>query len=685
MSKSGQSSFRRILLSRILLLTIPVLLMGEYVTYKKARSSLLETARLNLTESAAKKAGVIESLIESLQSNLLTASQTVVLQSGSSSEMQTFIQEFKARLPQEVKCLQLSDPETKKLLVSTCGRQYLGSVRSNLWPKVVSQLILSKNNIYVTHLFPKKQSQNAELLQQASLVLNVPVYVKRGNINQLRYVLTCQSNLPLQTQAQPMSLSGYTVIIDQNRQILAHPNPDRVGRNISQEADSKRLENLVKSALAGRQDFLHLFSFERNGIELLAGYTAMPSPISQEEKKGKWVVVAITRIDYALNGLQEIQQVLVILIIGLIVASTIAAIYIAGYLARPLEQLRDYALKAQSLDSNSKMPSDLKVYELNQLVEALNTMVKRLQVRARELEMAYQEAQVANRLKTEILRTVSHELRTPLNAIINSIQLVKDELYDDELEKEEFLQISSDAALHLLNLINDILDIAVIESGKISILLETVDIKQVLEEAVELEMFEVKEKGLDLIWQLSPKTLLVRTDADKLKQVFMNVLSNAIKFTEKGNITISTSIEVNEDHAVGSEVNHLTYSDYKSGENKFDELSSYYPINQVVVKIKDTGIGINLKDVEQLFLPFVKVDGSNTCRYGGLGLGLAICKHYMQLIGGTIEIDSDGLGKGTTLIISLPMVNDVSTNFLPSAVTSPVEKNEDKVVIQTSA
>ena len=684
MSKSGQSSFRRILLSRILLLTIPVLLMGEYVTYKKARSSLLETARLNLTESAAKKAGVIESLIESLQSNLLTASQTVVLQSGSSSEMQTFIAEFKKRLPQEVKCLQLSDPETKKLIVSTCGPHNLSSIPSNLWPKVSSQLILGKNNIYVTHLFPKEQSQNSELLQQASLVLNVPVYVKMGNSHQLRYVLTCQSNLPLQTKDQPMSLSGYTVIIDQNRRILAHPNPDRVGRNISQETDSKRLENLVKSAIAGRQDFLHLFSFEKNGIELLAGYTAMPSPISQE-KKGKWVIVAITKIDYALNGLQEIQQVLVTLIIGLIVASTIAAFYIAGYLARPLEQLRDYALKAQSLDPNSKMPSNLKVYELNQLVEALNTMVKRLQVRARELEMAYQEAQVANRLKTEILRTVSHELRTPLNAIINSIELVKDELYDDEAEKEEFLQISSDAALHLLNLINDILDIAVIESGKISILLETVDIKQVLEEAVELEMFEIKEKGLDLIWQLSPKTLLVRTDTDKLKQVFMNVLSNAIKFTEKGSITISTSIEINEDNAFSSEVNRLKYSDYKSGENKLDELSSYYPTNQVVVKIKDTGIGINLKDIEQLFLPFVKVDGSNTCRYGGLGLGLAICKHYMQLIGGTIEIDSDGLGTGTTLIISLPMVNDISTNFLPSALTSPVEKHEDKVVIQASA
>jgi signal transduction histidine kinase len=688
MSKSGQSSFRRILLSRILLLTIPVLLMGEYVTYKKARSSLLETARLNLTESAAKKAGVIESLIESLQSNLLTASQTVVLQSGSISELQTFIAEFKTRLPPEVKCLQLSDPETKKLISSTCGPHNLSSTSDKSWAKVTSQWILDKkNNIDVTHLFPKEQKENSELSQQMSLILNVPVYVKRGNINQLRYILTCQSNLPLQTKAQPMSLSGYTVIIDQNRDILAHPNADRIGRNISQEEDSKRLENLVKSALAGRQDFLHLFSFERNGVELLAGYTAIPSPISSEkDKKEKWVVVAITRIDYALNGLQEIQQVLVTLIIGLIVASTIAAVYIAGYLATPLEKLRDYALKAQSLEPNSKMPSDLKVYELNQLVEALNTMVKRLQARAKELEMAYQEAQVANRLKTEILRTVSHELRTPLNAIINSIELVKDELYDDEAEKHEFLQISADAALHLLNLINDILDIAVIESGKISILLETVDIREVLEEAVELEMFEIKEKGLDLIWQLSPQTLLVKTDKDKLKQVFINILSNAVKFTEKGNITISTLLEVNEDHALGAEVNQLTYSGYKSGQNKLDKFPSYYPTNQVVVKIKDTGIGINIKDIEKLFLPFVKVDGSNTCRYGGLGLGLAISQHYMELIGGTIEIDSDGLGKGTTLTISLPLaVNNVTNNgsFLAPSKTIYGE-NDDRVIVKTS-
>jgi len=395
MVKLGQSSFRRILLSRILLLSVPVLLVGEYVTYRKARSTLLETARQNLTESAVRKAETIEQWSKSLKSNLIGASENSMLQSVEPKDYQKFIAQLGQRLPAQVDCLQLTNVQTNQVIASTCGQQPIQSLPANFWaPVQQQQTLLDDKSVYISLSWPNQAEGKANGKKvavgnqdlpdagkegrdsQVSLVLSAPVYTRRGNSRQLSYALSLQSALPVQTSAPKGSLAGYTVAIDQDGTILAHPNINRVGRNINQEADAARLKSIVRRAIAGGQAFLHLFSFERNGVELLAGYAAIPSPLTKKENT-KWIILAVSRLDYALSGLEEIQQVLFNLIIGLVAASVVATLYLSRDLARPLEKLRDYALKVDT-EAPQAVPQNFQIREFNQLSEALNSMVQRL-------------------------------------------------------------------------------------------------------------------------------------------------------------------------------------------------------------------------------------------------------------------------------------------------------------------
>ncbi|MCW6052470.1 sensor histidine kinase [Microcoleus sp. A2-C5] len=671
MVKLGQSSFRRILLSRILLLSVPVLLVGEYVTYRKARSTLLETARQNLTESAVRKAETIEQWSKSLKSNLIGASENSMLQSVEPKDYQKFIAQLGQRLPAQVDCLQLTNIQTNQVIASTCGQQPIQSLPAKLWPPVQQQqTLLDEKSVYISLSWPlqrqgkansKKVAVSAEDFpdaskegrdSQVSLVLSAPVYTRRGNSRQLSYALSLQSALPVQTSAPKGSLAGYTVAIDQDGTILAHPNIKRVGRNIAQEADADRLKSILRRAMAGGQAFLHLFSFERNGVELLAGYAAIPSPSTRKENS-KWIILAVSRLDYALSGLEEIQQVLFNLIVGLVAASIIATLYLSRDLARPLEKLRDYAQKVDTAEAPLAVPENFQIREFNQLSEALNSMVQRLRSWAEELEIATKEAQVANQLKNEFLGNISHELRTPLNGIIGFIQIVRDGYCDDRDEEMEFLQRAHDSSMQLLNIINDILDIAKIESGTFSLMLEVVDITQVLEDAIDLQAAKIEEKRLKLNLPAPHAPIIVQADPEKLKQVFLNVLSNAVKFTESGSISISVRVEAR------------TNSGSFNGSGSENAIGNNTQSDWVVVTIKDTGIGIDPEQQQKLFQPFVMADGSTTRKFGGNGLGLAISRRIMESMIGSITLHSAGVDQGTAVMISLP-VNQQSSFYFHS-------------------
>jgi len=623
----GQSSFRRILLSRLLLVSVPVLLMGVYVTYRKARSAFLETARQNLTESAIRKADNIEQSIQFLQANLITAGESLVLKQGTLAEKEAFLQQFTARLPNQINCVKLIDIKTKKpLLNRACEPEIIKVLTLERWTKKNS-FAGNIENILVKSLPRQFLTKSPNNNRQLELVFAVPIYDNQG---QLQSSLILQASLLYGEKVLPGSLSGYPVVISENGIILAHPYFRRIGRHISQEADAERLNSIINNAIRGKQNFLHLFSFEKDGKELVAGYSSLPSPVTGESSQ-KWIVLAISPLSQALAPLQQIWEAIFYLISGLLLAYLVAIILITRDLAIPLEKLRDYALNIQKIPSQNITPQNFNIREINQLASALEEMLERLRLWGEEIVKSRQEAENANQLKNQFLANTSHELRTPLNGIIGSIRCVMDGFCNSEQEEKEYLQQADNAAVHLLEIIDDILSIAKIEAGKLSVNPEPVDLHQIINEVINLQTASLQRKHLKFNLLFCPEIPIVCADTTKLKQVILNVISNSIKFTDTGTISLITHLE--------------------------------HP--QAIITIIDTGIGIDPQQQSKLFRPFVMIDGSTTRKFSGTGLGLAISKNLMKMMGGDITISSQGQSLGTTVEIILPLVGERKLDSTP--------------------
>ncbi len=231
----------------------------------------------------------------------------------------------------------------------------------------------------------------------------------------------------------------------------------------------------------------------------------------------------------------------------------------------------------------------------------------------------------ASDAKTSFISNMSHELRTPLNAIIGFSQymITYESLSEDQLDTISKIERS---AMHLLSMINDILDIAKIEAGKIDVNYSNCDLTELLKECEELITPMATEKGLEIIGLESEQKLMVKTDAKLIKQVLINLLSNAVKFTEKGTIKISI---------------------------KKDK-------SKVAVTIKDSGIGIAKEELDKVFDEFVQLQNTNQTKHKGTGLGLSLSLNIMKTLGGELVLKSEGRGCGVEALIKLPNSFDLN-------------------------
>jgi signal transduction histidine kinase len=660
--------------------------MGVYVTYRKARSAFLETAKQNLTESAVRKGETIQQSIEALQNNLASASDAAIARSDILNG-ELLISQLEEVLPAGILCAQITNLETRSIATSTCKEPV--ALEDSTWKKkqqvftTASQVDVKLVSHTTSLVQNSEEASENPAGRQLKLWLTAPIYDRQGN---LRYALSIKSAILAQEIIAPGSLEGYPVVIDRDGTILAHPFEQRVGRNIKQMPDAQRLTKLMNNAIASKSDFLHLFYLETDGVELVAGYSSIPSPITSN-KGEKWSILAVSPLDAALEPLKDIRQALVGMTLGLIAACSLATLYLSRELARPLEQIRDYSLKDEHLHFKvDYLPENFKIREFNQLSLSLNDMVSRLRAWGDEIITAWKQAQTANQLKSEFLATTSHELRTPLNGIINCIRVVQDGYCDTKEEEREFLQQADDAAIHLLGIINDVLDISKIEAGKLSVQIESVNLDKILNEVIDLHLVSIQQKNLYLEMPVWGKELYVMADTSKLKQVLINIISNAVKFTDRGRITITIATQLltndgndkefdNYQYSLASKANYqqdieasidnvilpeeeISPKEYNSSNSLTDSYSKIQPqdLNQyVVIKVEDTGIGIDPSQQHKLFNPFVMVDGSTTRKFGGTGLGLAISRNLMDLMQGAISLESPGIGKGTIVSISIPL------------------------------
>lgn len=266
------------------------------------------------------------------------------------------------------------------------------------------------------------------------------------------------------------------------------------------------------------------------------------------------------------------------------------------------------------------------------LADELQAANQRLRQKHRELEEARQQAEEASRLKSEFLANTSHELRTPLNGMIGFLRLILDGMADDPEEQEEFLQEAHKSALHLLNLINDVLDIAKIEAGKMQIDMSQIKLRELFADVENFTRPQAEQKGLRFEINL-PSTrdeITVNGNYQRLLQVMLNLVGNAIKFTHEGSITIGAEI--------------------KSQKVQFQDQE--WP-GVVKVSVADTGIGVSLEKQNRLFQTFSQVDGERTRQYGGTGLGLAISQRLIEAMGGVVQFISMGEGLGSTVTFTI--------------------------------
>ncbi|WP_094228910.1 response regulator [Methanolobus psychrotolerans] len=239
-----------------------------------------------------------------------------------------------------------------------------------------------------------------------------------------------------------------------------------------------------------------------------------------------------------------------------------------------------------------------------------------------DLLAAKVHAETANRTKSEFLATMSHELRTPLNSVIGFSDLLLIGSFGDLNDKQgRFISNISSSGKHLLNLINDILDISKIEAGKMELFYEIFDFADMFSDVHLMMKPMASKKDILLDFEMYPRSIYINADRSKLKQVLYNIIGNAIKFTpENGEVHVKVSTMDNMLH----------------------------------VSIRDTGIGISRDDQAKLFQPFVQLDSSSNRKYGGTGLGLSLVKNLVELHSGSIEVESEP-GKGSSFFFSLPL------------------------------
>ena len=316
-------------------------------------------------------------------------------------------------------------------------------------------------------------------------------------------------------------------------------------------------------------------------------------------------------------------QLLLFLVLGLFLTLGVILVLMERLVRRPSEKLVQAAGKIAVGDYSAKFNRRSRD-EIGILMEAFEKMQTAIQEKEQSMQLAKEEAEAANKAKSDFVSIVSHELRTPLTAIRGALGLVHGGVLG-ALPKEahDMIGVAENNTDRLISLVNDILDIAKLQAGKLDLVLEVVEMDKLLQEAVQVNQSYAVQHGVTFSLVPEPEPLLVEADHFRILQIMANLLSNAAKFSEKG-----TEVEISLEQSDGS----------------------------AVVYVKDHGRGIPFEHQAALFDQFTQVDNTDARERGGTGLGLSICKTLVEMHNGEIGVESEP-GKGSSFHFSLPLKN----------------------------
>lgn len=343
---------------------------------------------------------------------------------------------------------------------------------------------------------------------------------------------------------------------------------------------------------------------------------------------------------YALNSnREEAHQALVRLIAAIVVSLILMAIIFRQVRVRilvPVKSITERMVKLSKGDVNVELPGAKHKDEIASMISAISIFRENalfIEEQRKELEIAKEEAQASEKLKSEFLASMSHEIRTPMNGVLGMLGLLRKTALDDQ--QGHYLGTAMSSARSLLALINDILDFSKIEAGRLDLEIIDFNLRRLVEETVSALSLSAANKKVEIVIDTTEIDYgFVQGDPTRLRQVMTNLISNAIKFTEKGEIVVQCAL------VEGLE-----------GKSIFK------------CSVKDSGIGIPEEKLSTLFDSFTQVDASTTRKYGGSGLGLAIVKKLCQIMGGDVSVSSMA-GKGSCFTFNISMKEGQQQEFI---------------------
>jgi signal transduction histidine kinase/CheY-like chemotaxis protein len=495
-----------------------------------------------------------------------------------------------------------------------------------------------------TDLQSKSNATDPSLQYYVTAAIKHPFYDKNNKLLGVLTVDLLLTKISKFLRTIQVSSSGQIFIIERDGHLVGsssiHPilhrvndkperysainSPNPLIRGVA-ESLQKRFSSF--QAISDRQEFDVVYDGQRQFVQV--------TPWRDQYGLDWLVVVAVPESDF-MAQINANTRTTIMLSLGALVVATLIGIYTSNWIARPIlrlsqasEALASSAQQGFSDDESNQKVDLSNVTELSILARSFNRMAdqlrlsfislettneqleQRVEERTIELKAAKEKADIANQAKSEFLANMSHELRTPLNGVLGYAQILQDSKNLNDKERKG-IDIIYQCGSHLLTLINDVLDLAKIEARKMELYLKDFHFLSFLDSVVEICRLRAEQKGIAFYYVPDAQLpIAIQADEKRLRQVLLNLLGNAIKFTDKGSVTFRVSV----DQAIRFEV-------------------------------EDTGVGLSPEQIEQIFLPFEQV-GDSKKQTEGTGLGLAISQKIVGLMGGTVSVQST-FGKGST-------------------------------------